>query len=308
MTSARRIRIGTRASPLARWQAQWVADQLTWLGHAVELVRITTRGDVDRQSPIGDIGTTGVFTKELQRALLDDRIDVAVHSLKDLPTEAVPGLTLAAVPMRESPHDVLVSRDGRSLADLLAGARIGTGSTRRQAQLLFLRPELEMISIRGNVETRLAKLSAGECDALVLAEAGLKRLGFADRITERLAPPRFFPAVGQGALGLETRQAAPAFTIVANLENPATRAAVLAERSLLRALQGGCLAPIAAFGDTVSSSELDLAGIVLSADGSKRLAEVERGPWNEAKAIGEKLADRLLRQGAGALIRDARAE
>jgi hydroxymethylbilane synthase len=308
MTSARRIRIGTRASPLARWQAQWVADQLTGLGHAVELIPITTRGDVDRQSPIGDIGTTGVFTKELQRALLDDRIDVAVHSLKDLPTEAVPGLTLAAVPERESPHDALVSRDGRSLADLPAGARIGTGSTRRQAQLLFLRPDLEMIPIRGNVETRLAKLSAGECDALVLAEAGLKRLGLTDRITERLAPPRFFPAVGQGALGLETRQAAPALTIVANLENPATRAAVLAERSLLRALQGGCLAPIAAFGDTVSSSELELVGIVLSADGSKRLAEVERGPWNEAKAIGEKLADRLLRQGAGALIRDARAE
>ena len=180
MTSARRIRIGTRASPLARWQAQWVADQLAGLGHAVELVPITTRGDVDRQSPIGDIGTTGVFTKELQRALLDDRIDVAVHSLKDLPTEAAPGLTLAAVPERESPHDALVSRDGRSLANLPAGARIGTGSTRRQAQLLFLRPDLEMISIRGNVETRLAKLSAGECEALVLAgsRSGLRRHDF----------------------------------------------------------------------------------------------------------------------------------
>jgi hydroxymethylbilane synthase len=308
MTSARRIRIGTRASPLARWQAQWVADQLAGLGHAVELVPITTHGDVDRRSPIGDIGTTGVFTKELQRALLDRRIDVAVHSLKDLPTESAPGLTLAAVPERESPHDALVSRDGRSLADLPGGARIGTGSTRRQAQLLFLRPDLEMIPIRGNVETRLAKLSAGECDALVLAEAGLKRLGLADRITERLAPPRFFPAVGQGALGLETRQDAPALSIIANLENPATRAAVLAERSLLRALQGGCLAPVAAFGDIVSSDELELVGIVLSSDGRKRLAERERGPWDEATAIGEKLADGLLKQGAGSLIRDARVE
>jgi hydroxymethylbilane synthase len=302
------IRIGTRASPLARWQAQWVADQLAKLGRRVVLVPITTHGDVDRQSAIGEIGTTGVFTKELQRALLDDRIDLAVHSLKDLPTEAPPGLTIAAVPPRESPHDVLVSRDGRLLDDLPNGARIGTGSARRQAQLLHHRPDLKMIAIRGNVETRLARLDAGECDALVLAEAGLKRLDLVERITERLTPPRFFPAVGQGALAVEAREGSPAAAVASQLENSAARAAVSAERSLLHALQGGCLAPVAAFCETVTADELELTAIVLSPDGRTRLGESARGRCSEAVAIGETLAAILLKQGAGALIRSARQE
>jgi hydroxymethylbilane synthase len=293
---------------LARWQAQWVANQLAKLGHAVELIPITTHGDADRQRAIGEIGTTGVFTKELQRALLDDRIDLAVHSLKDLPTEMTKGLTLAAVPPRESPHDVLVSRDGCLLENLSNGARIGTGSTRRQAQLLHLCPDLKMVAIRGNVETRLTKLDAGECDALVLAEAGLKRLGLSERIVERLMPPRFFPAVGQGALALEARQNSSAAAIASQLENSASRAAVTAERALLDTLQGGCLAPVAAFGDTISSDELELTAIVLSPDGRSRLAESARGRSNDAEAIGKGLGERLLQQGAGALIRSARQE
>ncbi len=302
------IRIGTRASPLARWQAQWVADQLATLGHRVELVPISTRGDMDRQSAIGEIGTTGVFTKELQRALLDDRIDLAVHSLKDLPTETPLGLTIAAVPPRESPHDALISCDGQQLDDLPYGARVGTGSARRQAQLLHRRPDLNMIAIRGNVETRLAKLDAGECDALVLAEAGLKRLDLTTRITERLMPPRFFPAVGQGALAVEARKDSPVVAIASQLENSASRAAVSAERALLNALQGGCLAPVAALGDTVTADELELTAIVLSPDGRTRLAEDLRGRWSEATMIGERLAETLLKQGAGALIRGARHE
>jgi hydroxymethylbilane synthase len=301
------IRIGTRASPLARWQAQWVADQLAARGHAVELVPITTRGDIDRDSPIGDIGTTGVFTKELQRALLDGRIDVAVHSLKDLPTDEVAGLVLAAVPPRESPRDALISRDAKTpLESLPAGAQIGSGSLRRQAQVLHIRPDLRMTPIRGNVETRLRKLANGECDALILAEAGLKRLGFAHRITEYLESPRFLPAVGQGALGLETRVEGEIRAIVAGLDDPASRAAVIAERAFLAALQGGCLAPIGAYGQIDAQGQLRLDGVVLSPDGSQRLAESLSGDSTEAFELGHRLADELERKGAAPLFRGAR--
>lgn len=301
------IRIGTRASPLARWQAKWVADQLAARGHAVELVPITTRGDIDRDSPIGDIGTTGVFTKELQRALLDGRIDVAVHSLKDLPTDEVAGLALAAVPPRESPHDALISRDATTpLGALPAGAKIGTGSLRRQAQALHIRPDLEMIPIRGNVETRLRKLADGECHALILAEAGLKRLGFADHITEYLGPPRFLPAVGQGALGLETRVEGEIRAIVAGLDDPASRAAVVAERAFLGRLQGGCLAPIGAYGHIDALGQLRLDGIVLSPDGSQRLAGSLSSNPAEALELGHRLAGELEQKGAGPLVRAAR--
>jgi hydroxymethylbilane synthase len=302
------IRIGTRASPLARWQAQWVADQLAALGHPVELVLITTRGDIDGDSPIGDIGTTGVFTKELQRALLDGRIDVAVHSLKDLPTDEVAGLALAAVPARESPRDALISRDAKTpLEALAASAKIGTGSLRRQAQVLHIRSDLKVTPVRGNVETRLRKLADGQCDALILAEAGLKRLGFADRITEYLEPPRFLPAVGQGALGLETRLDDETRTIVAGLDDAASHAAVLAERAFLAVLQGGCLAPIGAYGQVNSQGQLQLDGVVLSFDGSQRLAGSLSGDPNGALELGRRLADQLERKGAGPLVRGARA-
>ena len=193
------IRIGTRASALAQWQARWVAHALEAHGHAVRLVPITTRGDAAKQSPIAEIGTRGVFTNELQRALLEGRIDVAVHSLKDLPTAVTAGIALAAVPPRESPCDVLVSREGLRLSALPNRARIGTGSPRRQTQLWHLRPDFQMNPIRGNVDTRLRKLFEGACDALILAEAGLRRLGLTEHVTEILPPTTMMPAVGQGA-------------------------------------------------------------------------------------------------------------
>ncbi len=229
---------------MARWQAQWVSDALTAAGHLTTLVPITTRGDTQQSAPVELIGERGVFTKELQRALLAGEIDVAVHSLKDLPTEPVPGLILAAVPERESPLDVVVSREGAQLMELPAGAKIGTGSLRRQSQLLYLRPELVVLPIRGNVDTRLRKLDDGEFDAIVLAEAGLRRLGLDGQITQFLAPPEFLPAVGQGALGLEMRVDSPLRAAVAALGDPQTHVTVIAERTFLAALAGGCLAPI----------------------------------------------------------------
>src|SRR5882757_3330636 len=205
MANQKPLRIATRGSKLARWQADWVAERLRSHGYAVEIIEIKTHGDLDLSSPIGDIGSPGVFTKEIQRAILSEDADIAVHSLKDLPTEPVLGLRLAAVPARESAADVLVSPLATSLDALPNGARVGTSSLRRQAQLRHARPDLHVMPIRGNVDTRLRKLDAGHFDALVLAEAGLKRLGFADRIAHVLALNVMLSAVGQGALGIECR-------------------------------------------------------------------------------------------------------
>ncbi len=301
------MRIGTRNSPLARWQAQWVADALAARGSAVELVPIVTGGDTDQLSPLGQIGTVGVFTKELQRALLDGRIDVAVHSLKDLPTDVIEGLTIAAVPARESVRDVLVSRGDLTLEKLPIGSRIGTGSLRRQSQLLHLRPDLQVAAIRGNVDTRLSKLAAGEYQAIVLAEAGLRRLGLEERISQLLGPPDFLPAVGQGALGLETLVDSSERNRVAALDDPPSHAAVSAERSLLAALTGGCLAPIRAWGRLDSAGTLSLDCIVLSADGRRVVRGAIAGAASEAIALGSRLAMQLLDQGAGELISAARS-
>jgi hydroxymethylbilane synthase len=227
MTSEQPIRIGTRASPLARWQAQWVSDALTAAGHGAVLVPITTRGDVQQVQPVEQLGDRGVFTKELQRALLAGQIDVAVHSLKDLPTDPVAGLILAAVPRRESPCDVLVSRDSLRLETLPPGARVGTGSLRRQSQLLHLRPDLLVAPIRGNVDTRLRKLDEGQYDALILAQAGLNRLGLSHRVTQILSTNQMLPAVGQGALGLETRaEDGETRSALSALDDPASHFAV----------------------------------------------------------------------------------
>ena len=244
MSSAPQLRLGTRSSPLARWQAEWVAARLTERGVAVELVPITTQGDVKTQ-PLGQIGGQGLFTKELQRALLDGQIDLAVHSLKDLPTAPVDGLSLAAVPPRESTADVLVSNIVKQIEQLPPSARIGTGSLRRKAQLLHLRPDLQVEEIRGNVDTRLRKLDEGQYDAIVLAEAGLRRLGLAERIVQVIPRSLMLPAVGQGALGIEARaDDAATCNLLAPLDDAATHQAVLAERSLLLTLRGGCLAPV----------------------------------------------------------------
>lgn len=303
-----RLRLGTRASALARWQAEWVAAQLTALGADVELVPISTRGDAHQDDRVANLGSPGVFTKEIQRALLDERIDLAVHSLKDLPTEHVDGLCLAAVPQRASARDALVSRDGVRFEQLARGAKIGTGSLRRRAQLLHARADLVMCDVRGNVDTRLSKLADGQFDALVLAEAGLARLGRDDEITERFAPEQLLPAVGQGALGIEARSTdEPTRQLVAALDHEPTRQAVLAERSLLADLQGGCLAPVGAWARMADDGQLRLDAVVLSADGRRRVATSGVSSLAEAVGLGRDLAARLLADGAAELIRQGRA-
>lgn len=290
---------------MARWQAEWVAARLRESGRAVELVAIGTRGD-RRQGPIEAIGSQGVFTKELQRALLQSRIDLAIHSLKDLPTEEVPGLCLASVPERGPAGDALVCRSQASLDAMAEGAVVGTGSPRRRTQLLHARPDLQIKDLRGNVDTRLAKLDRGDYDAIVLAEAGLRRLGLAGRISQVLPISIMLPAVGQGALGLETRaddQATRA--AVAGLDHAPTRAAVEAERAMLAALEGGCLAPIGVWG-RVEGQSLVLSGRVLSVDGKRRIEATLSDEPSEAGRLGRRLADELVAQGAAELIRAAR--
>jgi hydroxymethylbilane synthase len=298
-----KLRIGTRGSKLARWQAEWVAGRLSALGRAVEILEIATRGDVEQSGPIGSIGATGIFTKEIQRALLNHEIDVAVHSLKDLPTEAVDGLTLAAVPERESAADVLVVRSNVGTLDALPKAsRVGTGSVRRQAQLRHLRPDLEIADIRGNVDTRLRKLDEGLFDALVLAEAGLRRLGLEGRVAEVLPFSVMLPAVGQGALGIETRaDDTKSRSAVSALDDAATHVAVTAERALLARLLGGCLAPVGARGH-LEGGALCLSAAVLSTDGVERIAANDRAAPAQAEALGRRVADSLLARGAESLI------
>ncbi len=301
-----RLRLGTRASALARWQADWVSQQLQAAGVAVEQVLITTSGDVT-SGPIREVGGQGLFTKEIQRALLEERIDLAVHSLKDLPTEPVPGLTLAAVPARAEVGDAFVSVAYASLAGLPEGARVGTGSRRRQSQLLHLRADLDVAEIRGNVDSRLKKLDDGQYDAIVLAQAGLHRLGLADRITERLTPEQMLPAVGQGALGIETRQRDEAtMAAVSVLDDPQTSAAVTAERSLLLTLSGGCLAPVGAWA-RIEGETLVLDAVVLSADGRQRISTQVADEPVAAARIGQHAGEQLLAQGARDLITAARA-
>lgn len=310
------LRIGTRASPLALWQANWVAARLREHGCAVELVTIATSGDAQQQGPIGALGLQGVFTKEIQRALLEGRVDLAVHSLKDLPTEPVAGLILAAVPPRETTADVLVSRDASHFSALHAGARIGTGSARRVSQLRYARPELNYLDIRGNVETRLRKLDDGEYDAIVLAAAGLMRLGFAERITQTLPTELILPAIGQGALGLECRgDDAATQAALAALDHAPSHGAALAERAMLRALRGGCLAPVGAHTYAPSKGELALQGCVLSGDGTARIRTELRTEidfitgesWRDAaNDLGEQVALLLIQDGAERLILAAR--
>lgn len=299
------IRIGTRGSHLARWQSGWVADQLRALhpGLAVELVEIKTQGDRDRNSPLASIGGTGLFTKEIQRALVDGRVEVAVHSLKDLPTLEAPGLTLGAVPVREDVADALIAPRHRTLAALPAGATVGTGSLRRRAQLLHARPDLAVVGVRGNVETRLNKALDGELDGVVLAQAGLHRLGLDGRITERLGPPGFLPAVGQGALGIECRtDDAATLALLAPLDDPATHRAVVAERRVLAELEGGCMIPLAAFARDLGGA-LALDAFVLDPDGRERVVASATGPTDEPDALGRRVAEILIGLGADRLLR-----
>jgi len=299
------IRLGTRSSALARWQADWVAAQLKRLGVDVQMVPIVTRGDASSR-PLGVIGGQGVFTKEIQRALLDGDIDLAVHSLKDLPTEKVDGLTLAAVADRESTRDVLVSTVADSINALPSGARVGTGSMRRKAQLLHVRRDLEVMDIRGNVDTRLRKLDEGQYDAIVLAKAGLKRLGLEDRIAHVIPRSIMLPAVGQGALGIEARaDDAETLAAIAPLNHSNTRNAVVAERAMLASLRAGCLAPVGA-GGRVEDGRLALDGVVLSGDGSQRITAAASSTPDRAESVGKEVAVRLLDEGAAELMASCR--
>src|SRR5438105_1127207 len=304
--------IGSRGSKLALWQSEWVKARLEALDPEVS-VRIEvfkTSGDVMRDVPLASIGGQGVFTKELELALLDRRVGLAVHSLKDLPTVVPEGLSIAATPEREDPRDALVLRAGAdaagaSLRGLRQGAVVGTSSLRRIAQLKHLRPDLQIKDLRGNVDTRLRKLDAGEFDAVILASAGLRPLGFADRISAAIEADEMLPAVSQGALGVETRaDDAQTNALVSRLDHAPTRAAVLAERVLLRSLRGGCQVPIAAHA-TLDGGRLRLDGLVASLDGTEVMRDSLEGDAAEAAAGGEALAARMLGRGAASLLADS---
>src|SRR5882762_961375 len=258
--------IGSRGSPLALWQARWIQARLAALGFESRIEIIKTTGDRVTEVPLGSVGGKGLFTKEIEEALLARQVDLAVHSLKDLPTEIPAGLEITAIPEREDPRDAMV---GRTIEELRQGAKVGTSSLRRSAQLRRLRPDLNIESIRGNVDTRLRKLDEGQYTAIVLAAAGLTRLGWANRIAESLPPEVMCPAVGQGALAIETRVGE---SICQALDHAATRAAVTAERAVLRSLGGGCLTPIGAHA-RVEQERLRLMAIVISTDGAESVRD-----------------------------------
>lgn len=298
------LRLGTRGSHLALWQANYVADRLRPVldPRPVEIVVIDTHGDLIQDRPLAAMGGFGVFTKSIQDALLANRVDVAVHSLKDLPTIPVPELTLAAVPPRGPTGDAFVSHKHARFEDLPHGAVVGTSSLRRKAQLLNRRRDLRIVDLRGNVETRLRKLREQDLDAIVLAEAGLLRLGLADAITEILDPKWMLPAVGQGAIGVECREAdRDTRHWVEAVNDPATWAAVRAERAMLWGLGGGCLVPIGAR-TTVAGHLMTVRGVVLSPDGSRRIVDTNCGPTAEPLNVGSELAARLLSAGARELL------
>jgi len=302
------LRIGTRSSALALWQAHWVRQRLEerHAGLRVELVEIQTRGDKILDAPLSRIGDKGLFTREIERALLDGEIDLAVHSLKDLPTTLPDGLVLGAVSEREDPRDALVSKGVTSLEELPRGGTVATGSLRRRAQLLHLRPDLRVVDIRGNVQTRLRKFDESDWDGMIMARAGLVRLGLEERIACDLTRAQMLSAVSQGALGLEIREGDTATAEwIASIECAETRAVTTAERAFLHALEGGCQVPVAALGQVVEGW-LELDGLVVSLDGRCYLRARTRGPVAEAERIGADLADVLLADGAEEVLREIR--
>ncbi|GAA1551506.1 hydroxymethylbilane synthase [Kribbella hippodromi] len=290
------IRLGTRRSALANAQATLVADALRKLGHEVEVIPIATTGDADKVSPVEQIGGTGIYVSSLRDALLANEIDIAVHSLKDLPTAPVEGLTIGAIPVREDPRDVLVARDGLTLGELPRGALIGTGAPRRAAQIDALGLGVECTGIRGNVDTRIGMVKSGKVDAVILARAGLARLGRLAEVTETLDPIQVLPSPGQAALGVECRAGdTEILSVLAPLDDPATRAAVTAERQLLATLEAGCTAPVGALAEVVEGEdgpELWLRGALGQDDGVRRLSA--NGPVDDPVALGKALAYELL--------------
>ena len=302
------LRIATRGSALALWQANYIRERLAQLhGIESELVRIRTSGDKFQSSSAAELSeqgvTKGIFIKELEEALLAGTADLAVHSMKDVPTENPPGLTFPAITKREDVRDCLISRDGAMLRDLASGARVGTGSLRRQAQLRHHHPDLESLDLRGNVDTRLKKVAAGEFDAIVLATAGINRLGARDRITEILPPEIMLPAVGQGALGIEIRaDDRETLKLVGAFDDPDSHAAVTAERALLRELEGGCQVPLGAWA-RLENGELRLQAGVFSVDGKEFVRRELRGPEEKAEDLGVRLGQILIEAGADRILR-----
>jgi hydroxymethylbilane synthase len=292
------LTIGSRGSPLALWQARFIAVELAKSGVETRIEIIKTTGDHLQTASLALTGGKGLFTKEIEDALLGGQIDLAVHSLKDLPTESPDGLTIAAVPVRANPFDAIV---GARLADLALGSVVGTSSPRRAAQLRLLRPDLRIEPIRGNVDTRLRKLREGEFDAILLAAAGLERLGLASEIAEVFTPDRLCPAPGQGALGVETRMEDEAQVICGRLNHAASRHAVQAERAVLAGLGGGCQLPVGAYA-TVEGEGLALSAVVVAPDRPVLIHSSVSGRASDAERLGRCVADDLLKQGAGGLL------
>jgi hydroxymethylbilane synthase len=297
-----KLRIGSRGSQLALWQANHVAARLREQGHSVEIEIIKTTGDKILDVALAKVGTKGMFTKEIEEALLDRRVDLAVHSMKDVPTELGPEFDLAAIMQREDPRDAFISVKFSELDDLPPGARVGTSSLRRQCQLKALRPDLEMIPLRGNVDTRLRKLESGEYDAIILAAAGVHRLGLDRHVRSLIPADTMCPAVGQGALAIEIRRDDSALrSILAFLDHAATRDAITCERALLGSLGGGCQVPIGAFAEK-HDGQLQLLAMVGRPDGSEVLRE--RGSGGDPEQLGRSTAQALLRRGADRILAD----
>lgn len=305
----RELVVGTRGSALAMWQARWIVVQLAEKRPDLRLriEKIQTEGDVRTGPPLWQIGGTGLFVKEIEKALLEGRIDLAVHSMKDLPSSMAAGLALAAVPEREDPRDVCVSRHGLPLAKLAVGARVGTSSSRRRAQLLAFRPDLEIVPLRGNVDTRLRKAEGEDLDAVVLAAAGLGRLGYGDRITEHLPLEMCLPAPGQGALAVQVRAGdEELIEVLSVLDHPATRRSTEAERTFLRVMGGGCQLPMACL-CRMEGGGLVMDALVAGQDGSEVLRERDSEATGEPVALGERIANKLLARGAARLLQEVQS-
>lgn len=306
------LRIGTRRSPLALWQANWVKSELLkrYPSLSIQLVTIKTKGDKILDVPLAKVGGKGLFVKEIEEALLDNRVDLAVHSMKDMPADLPPGLCIGPVPQRANPADVLIAKDNVPLARLPAGARIGTSSLRRAAQLRCARPETDIVPLRGNLDTRLRKLvdPAEGLDAIILAAAGVLRLGLENRITEYLDSRIMLPAAGQGALCIEVRQSDRAVAeIVDILNHPPTALAVAGERSFLHRLEGSCQVPIAAYAE-IEGNRIQIDGLVADVEGQKVIRERHDGPADSAETIGRELADQLLAKGADKILAELAAD
>jgi hydroxymethylbilane synthase len=301
----RHLRIGTRGSLLAKWQAESVRKQLFQAaGVEAEIVIIKTAGDKMQQAPLTQIGGKGIFIKELEEALLDESIDLAVHSVKDIPTDTPSRLCFPAVCRRDDVRDCLITANGATLANLRQGARVGTSSLRRQAQLRHIRPDLDTRELRGNIDTRLRKVESGEYDAILLAKAGLDRLGWSQRIAEILSPDLCMPAVGQGAIAVETRlKDTEAADILAKLDDAETRTAIIAERALLGALHGGCQVPIGGWA-RIERGELVLEACVCSVDGLQYVKQRATAPPEHAVQLGEHMARLLMEAGAQSILEE----